>query len=138
MRLQKDLDLQNTLYLGKYSVKDSLQCEPSSPQCPKCKFEEFFNIAEIVPKGSLSKHCSRLLNSVRKANKHRHQIYFFRQITTFIKVRVAFVFGLQNIYLIHFTKIYELKGLKPINKGHTNFYECCDLTKKVYLICIYY
>ena len=25
-------------------------------------------------------------------------------------------------------------GLKPKNKGHTNFYECCDLTKKVYLI----
>ena len=24
-------------------------------------------------------------------------------------------------------------GLKPENKGHTNFYECCDLTKKVYL-----
>ena len=27
-----------------------------------------------------------------------------------------------------------MKGLKPINKGHTNFYECCDLTKKVYLM----
>ena len=24
-------------------------------------------------------------------------------------------------------------GLKPKNKGHANFYECCDLTKKVYL-----
>ena len=32
-----------------------------------------------------------------------------------------------------FTKVYQLKGLKPKNKGHTNFYECCDLTKKVYL-----
>ena len=31
------------------------------------------------------------------------------------------------------TKIYRLKGLKPPKKGHTNFYECCDLTKKVYL-----
>ena len=26
-----------------------------------------------------------------------------------------------------------MKGLKLKNKGHTNFYECCDLTKKVYL-----
>ena len=33
-----------------------------------------------------------------------------------------------------FSKIYLLKGLKPKNKGHTNFYECCDLTKKVYLV----
>ena len=24
-------------------------------------------------------------------------------------------------------------GPKPKNKGHTNFYDCCDLTKKVYL-----
>ena len=23
--------------------------------------------------------------------------------------------------------------MKPKNKDHTNFYECCDLTKKVYL-----
>ena len=28
-------------------------------------------------------------------------------------------------------------GLKPKNKGHMNFYECCDLTEKVYLIYIY-
>ena len=28
------------------------------------------------------------------------------------------------------SKIYQLKGLEPKNKGHTNFYECCDLTKK--------
>ena len=42
----------------------------------------------------------------------------FRQITTFIK-------------LIDFTKIiFQLKGLKPKNKGHTNFYECINLTKK--------
>ena len=33
------------------------------------------------------------------------------------------------------TKIFQLKGLKPKNKGHTNFYECWDLTKKVYLEC---
>ena len=35
--------------------------------------------------------------------------------------------------MIYFSKIYELKGLKPKNKGHSNFYECCDLTEKVYL-----
>ena len=32
------------------------------------------------------------------------------------------------------SKIYRLKGLKPKNKGHMNFFECCDLTKKVYLV----
>ena len=36
-----------------------------------------------------------------------------------------------------FTKIFQLKGLKPKNKGHKNFYECCDLTKKVCLMFIY-
>ena len=35
--------------------------------------------------------------------------------------------------MINFTKISQLKGLKLKNKGHTNFYECCDLTNKVYL-----
>ena len=48
-------------------------------------------------------------------------IYFFCQITTFIKGH----------------KIYGLKFLEPKNKGHTNFYECCDLTKKVYLMYLY-
>ena len=32
-----------------------------------------------------------------------------------------------------FNKILKLKGLKPRNNGHMNFYERCDLTKKVYL-----
>ena len=54
----------------------------------------------------------------------------FRQITTFIKVCAAFVFGLQTLWLMDFTKIFRLKAK---NKGCTNFYECCDLTKKVYL-----
>ena len=31
---------------------------------------------------------------------------------------------------IDFTNIFQLKGLKPKNKCYTNFYECCDLTKK--------
>ena len=59
---------------------------------------------------------------------------FFRQITTFIKVLMAFVFGLQTLSSKDFSNIYRLKGLKPKNKGHTDFYECCDLTKKVYLM----
>ena len=54
----------------------------------------------------------------------------FRQITMIIEVRVAFVFGLQTLWLIDFSKIYQLKGLEPKNKSHTNFYEHCDLTKK--------
>ena len=62
----------------------------------------------------------------------------FRQITTSIKVSMAFVFGLQILQLIDFSRIYQLKGLEPKNKGHTKFYECCALTKKVYLIHIVY
>ena len=31
-------------------------------------------------------------------------------------------------------KIFQLKGLKSKNNDQTNFYECCDLTKKVYLM----
>ena len=52
----------------------------------------------------------------------------------FIKVREAFVFGLQTLEMKDFCKINEVKGLKPKNKGYTNFYEYCDLTEKVYLI----
>ena len=47
---------------------------------------------------------------------------------------MAFVFGLQTLKLIDFTKIFQLKGLKPKNKGHKNYYECCDSTKKLYLV----
>ena len=54
----------------------------------------------------------------------------FRQVATFINVQVSFLFGLQTLQLIDFSKIFQLKGLKPQNKGHTNFYECCDFTKK--------
>ena len=59
---------------------------------------------------------------------------FFRQIITFIKVCMAFVYGLQTLELKYLSKIYQLKCLKPKNKGHTNFYECCDLMEKVYLM----
>ena len=34
---------------------------------------------------------------------------------------------------MEFTNIFQLKDPKPKNKGQTNFYECCDLMKKVYL-----
>ena len=50
---------------------------------------------------------------------------------------MTFVFGLQTFSLIDFIKIYQLKGLKPKDKGHTNFYESCDLRKKVYLVLMY-
>ena len=51
---------------------------------------------------------------------------------------MAFVFGLQTLQSIDFsTKIYRLKDLEAKNNGHMNFYECCDLTKKVYLIYMY-
>ena len=62
-----------------------------------------------------------------------HSVYIFRQMTMFIEVRMAIVFELQTLRLIDFTKIYQLKCLKPKYKGNTNFHECCDLTKKVYL-----
>ena len=42
---------------------------------------------------------------------------FFRQIKLFLRFRLAFVFGLQTYYLIDFSKIYQLKGLEPKNKG---------------------
>ena len=57
----------------------------------------------------------------------------FRQIATFLKVCLAFVYELQTLEVNDFSKIYQLKGLKLKNKGHTNFYECCDLTEKVHL-----
>ena len=42
---------------------------------------------------------------------------FFRQIKSFRRFRLAFSFGLQTYYLIDFSKVYRLKGLKPKNKG---------------------
>ena len=39
-------------------------------------------------------------------------------------------FGAPDPLMIDFSKIYQLKGLKSINKGKTDFYEHCDLTKK--------
>ena len=57
----------------------------------------------------------------------------FRQIIMFIKVPVTFVLGLQTLKLIDYSKIYQLKGMEPKNKGHTNFYEHCDSNENVYL-----
>ena len=38
---------------------------------------------------------------------------FFRQIKLFIRFCLFFVYVLQTLYLIDFSKIYQLKGLKP-------------------------
>ena len=43
-------------------------------------------------------------------------------------------FELQTLLLVDFIEIYQLKGLEPKIKGSTNFYDCCDLTKKMYLL----
>ena len=42
---------------------------------------------------------------------------FFRQIKSFLRFCLAFVFGLQTYYLIDFSKNYRLKSLEPKNKG---------------------
>ena len=42
---------------------------------------------------------------------------FFRQIKSFIRFRLAFVFGPQTIKSIDLTKIDQIKGLKPKTKG---------------------
>ena len=47
-------------------------------------------------------------------------IEHFHQKAMFIKVHLDFVHWLQV----------QLKGLVPKNKGHTNFYEHCDLRKE--------
>jgi hypothetical protein len=68
---------------------------------------------------------SRHLSQIELVNKVNLLNFRLRQITKFKKVCEAFwLFGFIN----------KLKGLKPKNKDHTNFYECCDLTKKVYLM----
>ena len=57
---------------------------------------------------------------------------FFRQITIFVKVHVAFVFGLQTLWLIDFSKIYWLKCAQPKNKDNRYkfLWGCFELTKK--------
>ena len=77
-----------------------------------------------------------LMQWLLKPSNHATLDKLFRQITTIIKVCVAFVFGLQTHKLKDFSEIYQLKDPKPKKKGHTNFYECCDLTKNVYLVAL--
>ena len=71
-----------------------------------------------------------LVSNIFGYSKHISRLdILFRQIATLIKVSLAFFFGLQTLLLIAFSKIYQFKCLKPKNKGHTNFYEHCGLTK---------
>ena len=46
----------------------------------------------------------------------------------------GFCFWASDLLINRFYKNLSIKSLKPKNKGHSNFYECCDLTKKVYLV----
>ena len=50
---------------------------------------------------------------------------------------MAFVYWLQTLPLKYFIKTFQLKGLKSKDKSLMNFCECCDLTKKVYVVFIY-
>ena len=60
---------------------------------------------------------------------------FLPQIKTFIIIRfcLAFAFGLQTYHLIDFSKIYQLKGLEPKNKGLTKSHDilCVDFLQKI-------
>ena len=47
---------------------------------------------------------------------------------------MTFVLWLQTLRLIDFSKMYQLKDLGLKNKVLNYFYECCNLTKKVYLL----
>ena len=60
-------------------------------------------------------------------------ILFSSNHKTVIKCGLCF-WASDPFLLIDFTKHFSSKCLKPKHKGHTNFYECCDLTKKVYLM----
>ena len=53
------------------------------------------------------------------------------------KISCGLCFCASDPLIVNFWKIFPLKVMKPKNKGHTNFYECFDLTKKVYLIYVY-
>ena len=46
---------------------------------------------------------------------------------------MAFVFGASDPFIDRFYQNFSIKGSKAQKKGHANFYECCDLRKKVYL-----
>ena len=62
---------------------------------------------------------------------------FFSNHNVHKNLYIAYVFGLQTLKLIDFSKSYQLKGLQPKNKVHTNYYERCDSIKKVDLTLVY-
>ena len=101
-----------------------------------------FHIHKIV---GISKDFSSQISTFSVLKRGIIRAYFFEiyvildklfcQISTFIKFCVTFVFGLQTLSLIDFTKIYQLKGAPGAQKQRTHkhlwklwFYE------KVYLI----
>ena len=57
--------------------------------------------------------------------------YRGKALVGFVNWQVPF---LENLLIAkEFFRSKVVKSLKSKNKGQTNFYECCDLTKKVYL-----
>ena len=63
---------------------------------------------------------------------------FFMYIVYYIILHIRYTFFVKYIHKSFSisTIIYLLKGRKPKRKGCTNFCECCELTKKVYLMYI--
>ena len=97
------------------------------------KYRKFWNILS-KQKPLISEKCYVRHDSRLESIKYT---YFFRQITTFLKIRVAFVFELHKTFIEKFhwnLSIIVFEALKQ--KLHELFYECCDLTEKVYLLFI--
>ena len=75
------------------------------------------------------------------AEKWKHVVIqlltFGRSDINQIRIDVSFMdllFLYVGLNILFSSNHNRLKGLKHKNKGHTNFYECCDLTEKVYLM----
>ena len=62
-----------------------------------------------------------LHNTLRNYIKQNTNTYirhtFFCHFKSFIRFHLAFGFGLETFFSIEFSKIHQLKGLKPKNKG---------------------
>ena len=70
-----------------------------------------------------TEHAKSLLSNMKKIIKQFYpHVMFTKQIASTLVVYQWLIMATKSIY--------QLKGLKPKNKGRTNFYECCDLTKK--------
>ena len=74
------------------------------------------------------------------AEKWKHVVIqlltFGRSDINQIRIDVSFMdllFLYVGLNILFSSNHNRLKGLKHKNKGHTNFYECCDLTEKLYL-----